>query len=154
MNTTTATVKKQRHSPTKYTPWLRRKILKMVSIGMPISHIPPACGLSLSGFFGYRKRSPKFEAAIQRAISRGIERHLGLIAKAAEEGDVASSRWFLERCHSEFFGRTRLEVTGAGGGPVGVATVVLTWPHQQNQYEKVIDTTAENRIADAAPDAD
>jgi hypothetical protein len=110
--------------PTSFNAQTRRRLLRCIAIGVPLSHCPAACGVSLSGFHGYH---PRFEEAIQRAIAKAIEKHLRLIITAAENGDSACSRWYLERCHPEHFSRNRLELTGANGAPL-TAQVALYLP--------------------------
>ncbi len=132
MNAPTTTLTKPKSVPTKFTPQTRRKILRLVEIGVPLSHIPAALGFSWSWFCHYRSQHPKFQAAIERARSRSIERHLRIIQTAAQNGDVASSRWFLERSFPEHFARNRIELTGADGSPLALG-VSLYLPQKQGE---------------------
>ena len=119
MSTTPARRKPGRQ--TVFTPATRRRLIKCIAAGVPTTHAASACGVSFSAFCEFRNRNKRFDEAIERAKSRAIERHLNLIIKAAENGDVSSSRWFLERCHSSHFGRQKIELTGADGAPLTAA---------------------------------
>lgn len=112
-----------------------------------------SCRISYSAFCEYRNDNPKFEEKIQKAVADAIEWHLNNIITAAKNGDVQSSRWFLERTQPAHFGRTKLEVTGADGEPLaGAQIAVLVWPHQNQNHQNEI-TVEKNHPAIAAPDA-
>jgi hypothetical protein len=139
ITTPTITKRKTLGRPLKFNAQTRRRLIRCVAIGMPITHVPAACGLSYSGFCDYRNAHPKFETAIQRAIAKAIEKHLKLILTAAEKGDAACSRWFLERCHSQHFGRQKIELTGADGAPLAGAIAVYLPEKQTAIVESVTE---------------
>ncbi len=116
--------KKAKGAPSKFTPDTRRRLIEAVAAGVPFAHACAVCRVSYSSFCDYRNAHPEFAAQIERAVAEAIEKHLRLIIRAAENGDTASSRWFLERVHSQHFARNRVEVTGADGAPLAGAIAV------------------------------
>ncbi len=129
----------------------RDRLVRLIAKGVPITHACAALRISYSWLCKYRTANPGFQEQIDEAVGRAIEKHISLIVHAAEHGDTASSRWFLERCHPQHFARTRVELTGENGGPIAGAVITLQWPHQQTQPRHEI--TVENRPALPAPDA-
>ena len=65
-----------------------------------------------------------FLALIQKAQAEGKIERIKRIEAAGKKGSWQADAWYLERMYPEEFGRQRLEVTGAEGGPVKVA---LDW---------------------------
>lgn len=114
---------KPRSKPTKLTPQNRRRLLKCLALGTPIGHAASACGINYHWLCAYRSRNPHFESAIQRAIAKAIESRLAIIKRAADQGEIRAAIWYLEKCHSRFFGN-RLELTGTDGAPLAVAVGV------------------------------
>lgn len=143
MNTITntkTTAPKRRGRPYKFGAATRKRLVAVIAKGVPLSHAAPLCGVSRSRFFEYRASHPKFEAAVQRAVARAIEKNLDLIITAAKSGDVSSAKWFLERCHAEHFSRNRLELSGPDGQPLAAA-VALYLPQKNTPEPKPAITT-------------
>lgn len=120
MNTLTKTRKRKIGRPEKFNPQTRRRLIEAIGAGVPVCHACAAVRVSVSAFHAYRSGHPEFAAAIEQATAAAIEKHLKLIITAAEAGDTASSRWFLERCHPSHFGRTKIELTGTDGSALAV----------------------------------
>jgi hypothetical protein len=112
---------KPRGRPWKFTSVTRRRLVAVIAKGVPLSFAPGACGVSRSAFFEYRNTHPRFEEAVQRAIGKAIEKNLDRILTAAKNGDVSSSKWFLEKCHAKFFSRQAVELSGPDGEPLAAA---------------------------------
>ena len=114
--------------PSKFTPATRRKILKLVGRGMPLTHAANVAGVSYQTFLNYRRDRPGFDEAIGNAIAKGIEARLKVIERATKSPDesirLRSACWFLEHTAPEFFARNRVEVTGANGLPLAGAIAV------------------------------
>jgi hypothetical protein len=138
MNTTlTKAPERKVGRPIKFDARTRRRLIEAIGAGVPICHACAVCRVSKSGFHEYRASHPKFAALIEAATAKAIEKHLRLIIKAAENGDTANSRWFLERVHSQHFGRTKLEITGADGSPLA-AGVMLYLPQKETAAGSVV----------------
>ena len=113
--------------PTKFTPPTLKRILRCARRGMPLSLCSDAVGISSQGLLNYRKDNPKFEAALQRAISRGVDTRLKKIEGASEAGDWRAAAWLLEHCQPQHFAKNRLEISGPDGAPLA-AGVTLYLP--------------------------
>jgi hypothetical protein len=144
MNTLTAS-KRKKGRPTAFTSATRRRLIRAIASGVPVCHACAACRVSLSGFHAYRASNPGFAAKIEQATGAAIEKHLRLIITAAETGDTASSRWFLERVHPSHFGRTKLELSGADGSPLAVG-IGIYLPQKDSPETKTLPafTTTKN----------
>lgn len=130
-------VTKRRGRPTVFTRVTRNRLAELISAGVPIVHACAACRVSLSGFHSYRASHPAFAARIERSTAEAIEKHLRLIIRAAESGDAACSRWFLERVHPAHFARTKIELTGADGQPLAAA-IALYLPQKDSPGTNVM----------------
>lgn len=62
----------------------------------------------------------EFLEAVKKAKGERQIRWLAQIEKASTEGNWQAAAWKLERTEPENFGRQRIEITGADGGPVVV----------------------------------
>ncbi|MGA2854660.1 MAG: hypothetical protein ABSE90_11105 [Verrucomicrobiota bacterium] len=137
MNTLTKSPQRKVGRPVKFDARTRRRLIEAIGAGVPICHACAACRVSKSGFHEYRATHLKFAAAIEAATAKAIQKHLRLIIKAAENGDTANSRWFLERVHPQYFGRTKIELTGADGLPLA-AGVMLYLPQKETAAGSVV----------------
>jgi len=98
---------------------------------MPLKLCANAVGVTPFGMSLHRRKHPRFEEALQRAIAEGVKRHLTKIEQAAKDGDWKASAWALEHCHAEYFCKNRIEVTGADGSPLAGA-IALYLPQKQD----------------------
>lgn len=104
--------------PSKYSLKLTHEICEAISDGTPFSYAAAIVGISYETFCQWRKRYPEFSDAIEAAKARGIRARLQLIVKAAESGDVAAARWWLEHVVPEHFARNRVELAHNLNGSV------------------------------------
>lgn len=88
MNATTTALttskRKKLGRPTTFNTSMRRRLLRCISLGMPLTHVVSACRVSWSGFCEYRNRNPRFAEAVERARSRAMEKHLKIVVAAAD----------------------------------------------------------------------
>jgi hypothetical protein len=112
--------------PRKFTAGVVKRILRCASRGVPFGHAVKACGLSYQSFLNYRRDHPRFEEALARAVSKGIDRRLRILEELMESGDPAIRvriiTWFLEHAPgaAEHYSRSRVEVSGPDGQPLNV----------------------------------
>jgi hypothetical protein len=129
-----------RHSasgrPSKYSLRVTREICAAISDGTPFSYAAAIGGISYETFCQWRKKYPDFSVAIEAAKARGIRARLQLIVKAAESGDVAAARWWLEHVVPEHFARNRVELAHSLRGSVEHSLALPT---------EVLDAIAEVR---------
>jgi hypothetical protein len=139
--------------PEKFDAKTRRRLIAAIGVGLPVCHAVAACRVSKSGFHDYKNTHPRFAEQIARATAKAIEKHLKIIIRAAENGKPENSRWYLERVHPEFFGRTKLELTGPNGESLpGAQVAVLVWPHMQaNPTSPTPLSQNENNFTIASP---
>jgi len=137
--------------PTKFTAQTRKRILRCIRRGMPLTLAASAAGVSYSSLCNFRARSKSFEMSLASAIAKGVNANLEVIEQATRSQDQAvrlrAACWFLEHTQPQHFARNRLELTGADGQPLDGRIVFLAWPHQQNQsstpheHEKLLNAT-------------
>jgi hypothetical protein len=96
--------------PTKYNHTVTQEICAAISDGMPYIYAAAIGGISYETFCQWRKKYPDFSDAIEAAKALGIRARLQLIVNAAESGDVAAARWWLEHVVPEHFARNRVEL--------------------------------------------
>ena len=121
---------------TKLTPELQETILKIIRAGNYALVACQAVGINQDTYYTWLKRGKKdlednkttiyseFSESIERASAIAEASHVGNVATSASNGDVNSSKWFLERKHPERWGRNdklRAEITGANGGAIEIA---------------------------------
>jgi hypothetical protein len=96
--------------PTKYNHRVTQKICAAISDGTPYIYAAAIGGISYETFCQWRKKYSDFSDAIEAAKALGILARLQLIVNAAESGDVAAARWWLEHVVPEHFARNRVEL--------------------------------------------
>lgn len=92
---------------TKLTAEIRQKIVTAIQAGATYDLCAQFAGISPSTLYrwmqqgreGKDRRKKEFLEAIKRAESHGAIQNLGLIQKAANDGDWKASAWILERRH-------------------------------------------------------
>jgi len=122
--------------PSKYEQKTVRGICEAISDGTPFTYAAAIGGISYETFCQWRKKFPEFSDAIEAAMARGIRARLQLIVKAAESGDVAAARWWLEHVVPEHFARNRVELAHSLRGSV---------EHSLSLPTEVLDAIAEVR---------
>lgn len=101
---------------------VEKRLLEALGVGAPIRIACGHAGIAESVYYDEVKRNAEFAERATRARHQAAIRNLALIQKAAPEDWRAAAK-FLELTFPDDFGR-RIEVTGAAGGPVKVATEV------------------------------
>ncbi len=115
----------KRGRPSKFTPATRRKILASVRQGLPLSHCCVAAAITPNSLASYRDASPPFDAALQRAAAKGIERRLSVVTKCLKSKDentrFRAATWLLTHCpgSAEIFSEaSRVKLSDAQGNPL------------------------------------
>ncbi|HEX4348951.1 MAG TPA: hypothetical protein VH251_01120 [Verrucomicrobiae bacterium] len=139
--TLTKAPQKKLGRPEKFDAKTRRRLVAAIGSGIPICHAVAACRVSKSGFHDYKNSHPKFAEQIDRAVGKAVEWHLNNIIAAAKNGDVQSSRWFLERTQPAHFGRTKIELTGADGQPLAAAVGIYLPQKDAPEIKPAVITT-------------
>ena len=104
----------------KYTPETVDKITQAIRLGATYKLACDYAGISEETFNQWRNNKPEFSDAIKEAEGKGAVLWLGKIEQAASDGNWQAAAWKLERRYPAMYGRQRLELTGANGGPVVV----------------------------------
>jgi len=117
---------------TKFTPELSRRILRLISKGIPVSHATRACGITFQSFRNFQQAYPDFEDKCRNALSAGIRRRVEIVEKCCRSQDeglrLRAAQWWLTHIPgaAEYFSETRkIELSGELDGRVAV----LVWPH-------------------------
>lgn len=125
--------------PTKYTPDRVKKILEAIKLGVAYVDAASYGGITRETFNEWRKQYPDFSDAVEEAAGQAVVANMAKIQKAATEGSWQASAWILERRHPDRYGRTRVELTGAEGGPVAIAANVVVVPKMADSAEAWAD---------------
>ena len=112
---------------TKLTPEVQKTITDAIQLGSTYVLAAQAGGIDYSTLAIWMRKGERdpgeyrtFFEAVKKAEGQRASRWLAVIEKAASEGEWQAAAWKLERLHPETYGRKRLEMTGANGGPVVV----------------------------------
>lgn len=106
---------------TKYTPETVDKITQAIRLGATYRLACDYAGISEETFSQWRNTKPEFSEAIHQAEGDAAIKWLALIEKHAVDLPQWAA-WKLERRYPDMYGRNRVELTGANGGPVQVET--------------------------------
>lgn len=119
--------------PTKLNDEIQARIVAFLGAGAYIETAAAAAGVSKQTLYNWlhrgadgERRYVGFLDAVERAQSEADLRDLKTIREAAQNGVWQAAAWRLERRHPEQWGRRRVEMTGADGGPVDVETREMT----------------------------
>lgn len=105
----------------KFTPETVDKLTQAIRLGATYVLACNFAGISVPTFHAWRNANPEFSNAITQAEGDAAVKWLALVNKhAADQAQWAA--WMLERRYPEMYGRNRVELTGANGGPVQVET--------------------------------
>ena len=134
--------------PSKFTPATRARILRCLTAGMPITLAATAAGTCYQSIVTWRAANPEFDSAIGEAVALGVEKRLAVIEKASDADDWRAAAWLLEHCQPEHFSKSRLEVTGANGGPLAGAVGIFL-PRKDGTAETVVEVNTTKEVHDA-----
>jgi len=98
----------------------REVFLSSIAKGLSQTLAARAAGINPSTAWEWKK-DPEWAAKVEAAEIAHINKHLGIINRAAEDGEWQASKWLLSVRHRDEFGQ-RVEVTGKEGGPVQIET--------------------------------
>jgi hypothetical protein len=108
--------------PTVRTPERAKILCDAIGRGCPYTHACAIANISFETFSQWRAADEKFRAQLETAVAEGVQKRLAVIEQALDSQDenvrLRSAQWFLEHTQSQFFAKSRLEVTGANGLPL------------------------------------
>lgn len=120
--------------PSKFTPETVETLLNAIGRGLPFHLAAQAAGVAETTFYAWQagKFPRNADKELKAGFSEALTRARGLSAlqlietiSDASAEDWRAAAWILERRFPEDFGKTRVEVTGANGGPVQVEVAAL-----------------------------
>ena len=106
----------------KYTPDVVDKLTQAIRLGATYVLACDYAGISERTFRSWMETYPPFLQSVKEAEGAAAVGWLAKIEKAASDGNWQAAAWKLERRYPEMYGKQRLELTGANGGPVQVET--------------------------------
>lgn len=117
--------------PTKLNPEVQRKIVQAISVGATYKLAAQYGGVTYNTFLNWMAKGEtsksgqlfEFFNAVKEAEGVAGVKWLAVIDKASTNGQWQAAAWKLERRYPEDYGRTRVEHTGADGGPVPIRFV-------------------------------
>ena len=112
----------------KYTPETVDKITQAIRLGATYKLACDYAGISEDTFANWKRLHSDFSEAIKTAEGGAVVGWLVKIEKAATEGNWQAAAWKLERRYPEMYGKQRLELTGANGGPVVIKGYISVSP--------------------------
>jgi len=123
----------------KYTPETVDKLTQAIRLGATYRLACDYAGISDDTFARWRERYAGFAEAIKLAEGEGALKSLAVIERAAngvkgEDGEYIlaptwqAAAWKLERRYPEMYGKQRMELTGANGGPVVIKGYISVSP--------------------------
>lgn len=109
----------------KYTPETVDKLTQAIRLGATYQLACDYAGITRETFYQWMKGKADFSDAIKRAEGAASVTWLAKIEQAASDGNWQAAAWKLERRYPDQYGRNRVELTGANGGPVRVESRAL-----------------------------
>ncbi len=111
----------------KFSPEIGEKIVNFLRAGAFIETAAAAAGITKKTFYTWLKRGARAETGQLRQFSDDVAAAQATfevmasagIAGVAQEGNWQAWAWLLERKFPQRWGK-RLEVSGAGGGPIDI----------------------------------
>lgn len=116
--------------PTKLTPAVQDRIVKAISAGAYAIVAAKAAGIGETTFYRWLEMGSKPDAkplyrefweSVKEAEAQAELANIVLIRQAAQAGTWQAAAWYLERKHSDRWGRQQklfAEVTGKDAGPI------------------------------------
>jgi transposase len=97
--------------PSKLTDERAELVLAALRAGNHLTTAARYAGIAESTLHAWRRRSPEFSAAVDKARADAEARMVGVVMKAASEHWQAAA-WWLERSFPDRYGRRVLELGG------------------------------------------
>lgn len=126
-----ATTNKRTGRPSKFSPELCRRILRLIAKGVPALHACRACSISFQTFRNYQQAHPGFAEKCRNALSDGIRRRVEIIEKCCRSKDesvaLRAATWWLSHTpgSAEHFSESRkLELSGELNGKAAIQIVL------------------------------
>lgn len=118
--------------PTKLTPELQEKIVRVIRAGNYIKTACLACGITQMTYERWMKRGSEskrgifvdFVEAIKKAEAEAEVANLKIVEVASCRNWQAAA-WFLERKYPDRWGRKQLELAGVADKPLKVEIVIV-----------------------------
>ena len=115
------------------------KLTQAIRLGATYRLACDYAGITEETFYQWRNAKPEFSEAIKLAEGEGALKSLAVIERAAngvkgEDGEYIlaptwqAAAWKLERRYPDMYGKQRLELTGADGGPIIVKGYISVSP--------------------------
>lgn len=111
----------------KFTPETVDKLTQAIRLGATYQLACNYAGITYETFNQWRKSKPEFSEAITQAEGDAAIKWLALVNKGAQDLPQWAA-WMLERRYPEMYGKQRLELTGANGGPVVIKGYISVSP--------------------------
>ncbi len=112
----------------KYTPETVDKLTQAIRLGATYVLACSYAGISERTFREWMETKPPFFQSVKEAEGAATVGWLAKIEKAASDGNWQAAAWKLERRYPEMYGKQRLELTGANGGPVVIKGYISVSP--------------------------
>ena len=112
----------------KYTPETVEKLTQAIRLGATYKLACDYAGISEDTFARWREQHADFADIIQKAEGTAAVGWLAKIEAAASDGNWPAAAWKLERRYPEMYGRQRVEMTGAEGGPIATEITIRQVP--------------------------
>ncbi len=148
--------------PYKFDKTIAREFIKSIKIGCPVQMASACAGVAPSVIYdwirkGAKKDGPKelqkFRRNYRLARHFAGKQDITTLFKASVQGNIEAAKWRLARRYPKTFGATtKVELTGAAGGPVKVQKVGRD-PRQMTTVERrarLAALLAKRAAADAA----
>lgn len=122
------TAKKKKHAggrPTVMTEYVVAKLEQAFSVGANDTEACAHAGISRDSYYLHRKRDQKFSDKIDCLKEKLPLKAKSELAKAINEGDQATVKWYLERKRRAEFGtRQELDIT-TDGNPLEPTRIIF-----------------------------
>lgn len=144
--------------PTKLTPALQARIVKLVREGNYPETAAQSEGVHRDTYYSWMERGRKrerpfadFSDAVTRARATAQRKMLGVVVKAAPK-DPENARWYLERTAPDQFGRRdKLVVENLVSQELDGFLARLEQRLDPETYERVLSALADDAAGDGAP---
>lgn len=119
----------------------REAYLRAIALGMTKTLAADAAGVDRTTPYKWME-DPEFAERVADAEGQFLQRHFGVVTKAAAEGEWRASVWLLSINRPAECSTKRVELTGANGGPVAVDI-----DQARTLFRAALELTPEQRAA-------